>query len=573
MCCVTPYLGSRLSLTNPLRYEEHSFLSAVFFGIRVFGVLLSMLSRQCNRGTKLLQIKRALLSVSNKDGIVSLAKFLASKNVELISTGGTAKKLKDAGLEITPIEQVTGNPEAFAGRMKTLSFQISSSLLYRRGDADDEKQAKELGIEPIDLVVCNLYPFAEARARGADDAELIEEIDIGGPTMIRATAKNYTGLAVLTRPDQYAIAMDEMEQQGGLTLETRKKFSAQAFQMTAQYDSMIAEELSARFLGEPAKYFAFHQGKELRYGENPHQKATFYRDMNSKTPYIAGADILQGKALSYNNLVDADAAHRAMSDAFHAVNDKNKFAVCVVKHMNPCGLAVAGDCQQALELAWAGDPVSAFGGILAFSGEITLQAAEWLSDKFIEVLIAPSIDGEALKLFAKKKNLRILIAGVREEITGEQIFKTVSGGLLVQDEDEGLNEELQTVTKAKLPVEEDAFLRFGVASGKHLKSNAISLVIKTKDGAYQQVGAGMGQPNRIDSLRMLAAPRAAKYVEEKLLVSDAFFPFADTIDVAHECGIKAILQPGGSIRDKEVIDACDKYGIAMAFTGRRHFRH
>lgn len=522
----------------------------------------------------MLKIKRALLSVSNKEGIVSLAKFLQDNAVEIISTGGTKKKLEEAGITVTNIESVTGNPEAFGGRMKTISFPIASSLLFRRGHADDEKQAQELGIEPIDMVVCNLYPFAEARRKGASEAELIEEIDIGGPTMVRASAKNFAGVAIVTQPEQYAAVSEEMQKNdGALSIETRKRLAAQAFQMTAVYDGMIAEELGARFLDQKTKFLSLTDGRSLRYGENPHQEAVFYREPAAPAPYIAAANILQGKALSYNNLIDADAAHRVVSDAFHAVGDSNKFAVCVVKHLNPCGLAVADNCLQALELAWAGDPVSAFGGILSFSGEITMGAAEWLKDKFIEILIAPSIHEEALAILAKKKNLRILLAPVRDEKTGEIMLRSVSGGVLAQNEDEGCSEEIKTVTKAKLASDEPAFLRFGTIAAKHLKSNAIALVQKTDMGDYQLVGAGMGQPNRIDSLRMLAAPRAEGFQGEKLLVSDAFFPFADIIEIARDCGISSILQPGGSIRDDEVIQACDAAGIAMAFTGVRHFRH
>lgn len=522
-----------------------------------------------------IQIRRALISVSNKEGIIGFAQFLHNKGVEIVATGGTAKKLQGAGIPLSSLESITKNPEAFGGRMKTISFPMTSSILYRRDVEEDVATAEAMGIQPMDLVVCNLYPFAEAVQKNAGDAELIEEIDIGGPTMVRAAAKNFRFVAICTDPSQYADVMAEMEkEENALSLETRQKLAVLAFQQTSRYELMIAQELSKRFLKEDFSVLSLEKGVELRYGENPHQDAKFYRlPQFSQGPSIASAPILQGKALSYNNILDADAAHRSASDAYLAV-EKNKAVVAIVKHLNPCGLAAATTSLQALELAWAGDPVSAFGGILCFTRPLDIACVEWLGDKFIEVLVAPSIEPEAMALLAKKKNLRVMICAPKET-AGEKMLRSFSGGILIQNEDEGLDQELRCVTQKKFPDEMRALAHFGIMAGKHLRSNAIALVRKNKDGSLQLVGAGMGQPNRVDSLRALAGPRAKEKgkLGEMLLVSDAFFPFADIVESAHELGIQSIVQPGGSIRDNEVIEACDKFGIAMAFTGVRHFRH
>lgn len=520
-----------------------------------------------------IKIRRAILSVSDKDGLIGFAKFLVKSGVELIATGGTAQRLKESGIDFTPIEKITGNPEAFGGRMKTISFPFASALLFRRDNQDDVATAKQLGVQPIDLVVCNLYPFESAVKRGAPDAELVEEIDVGGPTMIRAAAKNHNSVAVCSKPSQYASVMREMDElQGALTFETRRKLAVEAFQLTAAYETAIASELSTRFLGEDLKFLRLEKGRELRYGENPHQKAMFYRAPaldGAEKFSIAGADVVQGKALSYNNLLDADAAHRAASDAHKATG---KPTVAVVKHLNPCGLASAGSSLEALELAWEGDPVSAFGGILCFTESFTADCAKWLEDKFVEVIVAPRCEPEAAAILAKKKNLRVLLCSPHP--SAGSVVRSVSGGVLWQDEDSGLDEEIKAVTKAPFPGELETLAHFGIMAAKHLRSNAVALVRK-RGGAYQLVGAGMGQPNRIDSLKALAAPRAQAKgkLSEMLLISDAFFPFADMIEASHELGLKAIVQPGGSIRDEEVIAACDKRGIAMAFTGKRHFRH
>ena len=526
------------------------------------------------------KIRRALLSVSDKTGILGMARFLVAKGVEVISTGGTAKALEEASIPYTPIERVTGNPEAFGGRMKSISFPVASALLYRRGHASDEAEAKQLGVQAIDLVACNLYPFAETVRAGGSDEDLIEKIDVGGPTMIRSAAKNFAAVTVAVDPSDYARLMEEMEREGGaITFELRRELALKAFSLTAEYDAMISKELSKRFSpnGAQVEWIKLSHGRELRYGENPHQAAKYYRsdDLRGASPAIAAANIIQGKPLSYNNVRDADAAHRSASDAWIA-HGKVASAVSIVKHMNPCGLAVASSSLEALELAWAGDSVSAFGSVIAFTSEVDADCAKWLQDKFVEVIVAPYIAPEALKIFAAKKNLRLLLCNPRPEVTGERTLVSVSGGILVQDEDEGMDAEVRSVTKAAFPKESMRLALFGVVAAKHLKSNGIALVRQNAQGCLELVGAGMGQPNRVDCIRLLAGPRAsAKNIPagEILLASDAFFPFADNVEEAHRLGIKKIVQPGGSIRDEEVIGAADRLGIAMAFTGRRHFRH
>ncbi len=525
---------------------------------------------------ELVKIRRALFSVSDKEGAIGFARFLADKGVEILSTGGTGKALEKSGIPFTPMEKITGNPEAFGGRMKTISFPFASALLYRRDNPEDVATAKKMGVEPVDLVVCNLYPFHEARARKAPDDELVEEIDVGGPTMIRAAAKNHKHVAVATDPSQYAKLMEEIDAQGGaLSLATRKNLAVHAFRLLATYDSAVAEELSSRFLGEETHYLALDHGKKLRYGENPHQHAIFYRDPRfGKQTSIASADILQGKALSYNNILDADAALRSASDALVAV-ESSKPVVAIIKHLNPCGLASGRSSLEALELAWEGDPVSAFGGILAFTHPFTAECAEWLGDKFVELVVAPSVEPDALALLAKKKNLRVLLCPPRKAGTKEILLRSVFGGVLAQDEDEGLDQDFKSVTKVGFPKEKLPLARFGVMACKHLRSNAIALVRSLPNGNFQLVGAGMGQPNRLDSIRALAGPRAKEKgpMGDLVMVSDAFFPFADGIEAAYGEGVRFVVQPGGSIKDNEVIEAADCLGMAMVFTGRRHFRH
>ena len=522
-----------------------------------------------------MKIKTALLSVSNKDNIIDLAKFLARNDVEIISTGGTAKKLIDSGIEITPIEKVTGNPEAFDGRMKTISFQIGSALLYKRDNQNHIEQANQLGIPSIDLVVCNLYPFDKVAANNEDLETLIENIDIGGPTMIRAAAKNFQSIAVLSNPNQYKEFMDSFE---NIELKQRKDWALNAFEMTARYDVMISQKLNQEFYSEEQRVSNVwsNEMKELRYGENPHQDAFFLPMENTKIASLSKANILQGKALSYNNMLDADAAWKSVCDAFYSIDSTDKYAVSVIKHLNPCGLAVAKSKETALEYAWKGDPVSAFGGIIAFSYEVDGKTATWFNDKFIEILMAPSFSTEAKEILSKKKNLRLIELTLRDRLQQEWSYRSVAGGMLIQQEDTYIDNEFQSVTKCSFAAERKELSSFGLMACKHLKSNAIALVHSFEEGGYWLAGAGMGQPNRIDSLRLLASERLKQKnidFSETILISDAFFPFRDSVDIANEYNIKFIVQPGGSIRDNEVIEACDEHGIAMVFTGKRHFRH
>jgi phosphoribosylaminoimidazolecarboxamide formyltransferase/IMP cyclohydrolase len=360
-------------------------------------------------------------------------------------------------------------------------------------------------------------------------------------------------------------------------LEQRKEFASAAFKTSSHYDTAIFKYFLDN--NELTEQINLSDGQILRYGENPHQQATIYSFNNTAMKNtLAGAKVLQGKALSYNNMLDADAAWKSVSDAYHAVSGiEKKVAVSVIKHLNPCGLAVSDNILKSLELAWAGDPVSAFGGIICFTAEITAEIANWLADKFIEIIIAPSFSDEAKEIFARKKNLRLLETPIKPEIAGEKLYRSVNGAMLVQDEDEGMDTEYKQVTKIAFSDKQLDLAQFGTQACKHLKSNAIALVSQNSDGSYWLTGAGMGQPNRLDSLRWLTIPRFEQKdnlnIEEAVLISDAFFPFKDSVEVANEYGIKYIVEPGGSIRDEDVIAACNEFGIAMVFTGKRHFKH
>ena len=516
-----------------------------------------------------LGIKRALISVSDKTGIDKIAKFLFEYKVELISTGGTKKYLEELGLPVTSVESLTGNPEAFGGRMKSISFQVSSGLLFRRYHEQDQKESKDLNIKPIDLVICNLYPFEKYMNQKSTEDVLIENIDIGGPLMLRAAAKNYESVTVLSGAHEYMNFMTHfMENKANTSFEFRRTQAVKTFVRIAEYDQAIASELTKNYLPE--------MNQTLRYGENPHQTASLRLTNNTDSQItLAKAQFIQGKELSYNNWMDADSAWRVMSDIAHA--NKDKQVTAVIKHANPCGLAATTDSFDSLMEAWNGDNISAFGGIIACSYTVEAKHAEFLTQNFIEVLIAPDFTPEALEVFTKKKNVRLLKTPLREYNQKETMMRSISGGILVQDEDERSlkSEEAKLVTKIPLSNHHQSLIDFGVIACKHLKSNGIALVAKTANG-FSLVGTGMGQPNRLDSLRLLAVHRAKMKnipMNEVLMISDAFFPFADSVDVCNEVGIKAIVQPGGSIRDNEVIAACDKYGISMVMTGVRHFRH
>lgn len=518
-------------------------------------------------------IRRALLSVSDKTGIVDLARTLAEKGVELVSTGGTAKALRDAGLMVRDVSDLTGFPEMMDGRVKTLHPMVHGGLLAVRDDAAHAAAMEEHGIGAIDLVVVNLYPFAQTVAKGADRPEVIENIDIGGPSMVRSAAKNHAYVAIVTDPADYAIVG-----RGETTLEGRKRLAAKAFAATATYDSMIArwfglEDQKEQF---PATLpFTLEAPTVLRYGENPHQQAAFYRPAGPSTPGIGQARQVQGKELSYNNLNDADAALELVSE----FRDADPTCV-IVKHANPCGVATGTTLADAYEAAFACDTVSAFGGIIALNRTLDAATAKAITGIFTEVVVAPDADEEAIALFAAKKNLRLLLTGtLPDPARGGLTAKTIAGGWLVQTRDNGVlsDDMLKVVTKRQPTAQELADCRFAWTVAKHVKSNAI---VYAKEGSTAGVGAG--QMNRLESARIAAwkakdaadkAGWAAPRTIGSAVASDAFFPFADGLLAAVEAGATAVIQPGGSIRDAEVIAAADEAGLAMIFTGMRHFRH
>jgi phosphoribosylaminoimidazolecarboxamide formyltransferase/IMP cyclohydrolase len=514
----------------------------------------------------LVKVKRALISVSDKTGIIEFCKFLSSQGVELISTGGTAKTLKEQNIPYTPIESITKNPESFGGRMKTISFQIGSALLFRRNLDSDVKEAASLGIQGIDLVVCNLYPFDQVARENKPLPDLIENIDIGGPTMIRAAAKNYVSVACLTSPADYSMVQTEIEKSGGTTLETRTHLALRTFTLIASYDLSIATELSRQF------------GKGLRYGENPHQRATLIpiHNTDSKSS-LATARFIQGKELSYNNFLDADQAYKCASELSSqpTLRSKKLFTSVIVKHGIPCGVAMHADPAKSLSLAWDADSVSAFGSVICLDYEVTETLAHWFKDRFVEVIIAPKFTDGAVKTFAAKKNLRLLEVALKSATSTEWTVRSINGGLLCQDEDMGTANELNTVTKKSISADLVDVSHFGLVVTKYLKSNCIG-IFGQKESGLVTISSGVGQPNRLDCITRLAGPRAHEKNEDlsrAVLVSDAFFPFRDSIEAAHTIGIHYIVQPGGSVRDPEVIEACNEFGIAMAFTGKRHFRH
>jgi phosphoribosylaminoimidazolecarboxamide formyltransferase/IMP cyclohydrolase len=518
------------------------------------------------------KIKRALISVSDKTGIVEFARFLEESGVEIISTGGTAKKLKEENIKVKDISEHTGFPEIMDGRVKTLHPKVHGGLLAVRDDEKHAKQMQENGIQDIDMVVVNLYPFEETVARGAEFDEVIENIDIGGPSMIRSAAKNHKYVTVIVNPERYEGVMDVMKQNDGHTSpEIRKALAAEAFSRTSVYDSAIANwfegQLGIQF---PENLSLVSKRKKvLRYGENPHQKAALYvYGDNSKS--AANAQVLQGKELSFNNILDADSA-------LEIVKEFEQPAAVIVKHNNPCGVAVGEDICEAFEKANNCDPVSAFGGIFAFNREVDSDTATKCAEIFCEVIIAPSFSDSAREIFAKKKNLRLLQVGEFEQgkISESINLKSIQGGLLIQESDNIVyNEaELKVVTDREPTKQEMNDLLFAFAVCKHVKSNGIVFV---KDGTT--VGIGAGQMSRVDSSRIGAwkAKETNKNTDSAkgaVMASDAFFPFADGLEAAAKEGVTAVIQPGGSMRDQEVIDAANKANIAMVFTGVRHFRH
>ena len=515
---------------------------------------------------------RALISVSDKTGIVELAKELTGLGVEIISTGGTYKKLKDEGVKAIEISELTGFPECLDGRVKTLHPIVHAGLLAMRSNPEHMKQLKELHIEPIDMVIVNLYPFkATIMKDGVTREDAVENIDIGGPTMLRAAAKNYQDVAVVVDPADYAVVLKELKENGSVSLDTKFYLMQKVFMHTSNYDTMIADYLKAERHDESLPEtltMTFEKVQDMRYGENPHQKAAFYREVGKKKGTLDMAEQLNGKELSFNNINDANGA-------LELLKEFDEPTVVASKHGNPCGVGSADTIEEAWDKAYAADKVSIFGGIVAINREVTASMAAKMKEVFLEVVVAPSYEEKALEIFREKKNVRVLRL---PDITVPQRanaldLKKVNGGLIVQGIDNKLvGDEVTTVTKRKPTDQEMEDLMFAWKMVKYVKSNGIALA-KNK----QSVGIGPGQVNRIWAAKQsmehaaeLIGPDATKGA---VLASDAFFPFPDCVEAAHEAGITAIIQPGGAMRDQLSIDKCDEYGIAMVFTGMRHFRH
>jgi phosphoribosylaminoimidazolecarboxamide formyltransferase/IMP cyclohydrolase len=509
--------------------------------------------------------KRVLISVSNKEGIVSFAKQLAELGVEIISTGGTKRALEEQGVPVISISDVTGFPEILDGRVKTLHPMIHGGLLAIREDASHRSQLEEHQIKPIDLVVVNLYPFQQTIAKSdVTFAEAIENIDIGGPTMLRAAAKNHQYVTVVVDPADYETVLQELKENGAVSKETNLRLAAKVFRHTAAYDAMIAEYLT-NTVGEEhpeSLTITFEKKQDLRYGENPHQSAAFYKKPLGSSFSIAAAKQLHGKELSYNNINDANAA-------LQIVKEFTEPAAVAVKHMNPCGVGVGTSVYEAFTRAYEADPTSIFGGIIALNREVDKETALKMHEIFLEIIIAPSFSAEAIEILTQKKNIRLLTIDFEAEKKKETFVVSVKGGLLVQDEDVyTLDDANITIPTKREPTEkewEDLKLAWKVV--KHVKSNAIVLA---KDG--MTIGVGAGQMNRVGAAK-IAIEQAGEKAQGSALASDAFFPMDDTVEAAAKAGVTAIIQPGGSIRDEDSIKKADEYGIAMVFTGVRHFKH
>ncbi len=516
----------------------------------------------------LTQPTRALISVSNKTGITEFAQKLHEQGVEIISTGGTFKKLQEAGMPAVEISDFTGFPEMMQGRVKTLHPLVHGGILGLRDDHASE--AEQNNIKWIDLVVCNLYPFAETIAKPDVTAEsAIENIDIGGPSMIRSAAKNVGWVTVVVDPSDYTPLLEEISSDG-ITFETRSNLQAKAFRHTASYDAIIANYFTKEKFPEDLS-LTYKKSYELRYGENPHQEGSVYQEINNTDHNLLNAEIIQGKKLSYNNLGDADGALATLKEFTEPT-------CVVVKHANPCGVATGSDMLDVFKRAYAADSLSAFGGIIAINRECTVDIAEEIINVYAEIVLAPSYENAALEILAKKKKMRVLalgknffflVGGGQEGVTSRQELKYIDGGLLVQDVDQQVitKEELTFPTETKPTEEEIKTMLFSWKVLKHVKSNGILLAKNNTT-----TGIGMGQVSRVDAVK-LAIRKAGEDATGSILASDAFFPFRDNIDEAAKAGIKAIIQPGGSIRDEEVIAACNEHGIAMVFTGKRCFKH
>jgi phosphoribosylaminoimidazolecarboxamide formyltransferase/IMP cyclohydrolase len=512
-----------------------------------------------------MNMTRALISVSNKEGLIPFVEGLTRLNVEILSTGGTKRLLEEAGIPVKSVSDVTGFPEILDGRVKTLHPNIHGGLLARRDLPDHLEQIKAHDIKPIDLVVVNLYPFKETISKSdVTHEEAVENIDIGGPSMIRSAAKNYESVTVVCDPTDYEPILEAMEKDGGSTASLRARLAAKAFRHTAAYDAVIAEYLT-REIGEtfPEQLTVTYEKKQgLRYGENPHQEAAFYVSPFEKQGTISGATQLHGKELSYNNIRDTDAA-------LQIVKEFSEPAVVAVKHMNPCGIGIGETVETAFKKAYAADPVSIFGGIVAANRVIDEATAAHLNEIFLEIIIAPGFTEEAFTLLSKKKNIRLLTIAFNEKEVADYVLTSVQGGLLIQDEDRhGLEDAELTYPTDRLPTEEEMrALQVAWKAVKHVKSNAIVLAKEDRT-----IGIGAGQMNRVGAAK-IAIEQAGELSKGAVMSSDAFFPMPDTVEEAAKAGVTAIIQPGGSVRDQESIDKANELGIAMVFTGVRHFKH
>lgn len=513
-------------------------------------------------------IKRVLISVSDKTGIVELAKELSGLGIDIISTGGTAKALNDTGINVINVSDITGFPECLDGRVKTLHPMVHGGLLAIRDNPLHMKQLKELNIEPIDMVIINLYPFKQTITKeNVELKEAIENIDIGGPTMLRAAAKNYQDVAVIVDPKDYSKVLEELKASGDISLKTKFNLAYKVFEHTSHYDTLITkylkEQLEEDFFPETLT-LTYEKAQEMRYGENPHQNAVFYREIGANKGNITSAKQLHGKELSYNNINDANGA-------LDLIKEFDEPSVVAVKHANPCGVASGDNIYDAYIKAYEADPVSIFGGIIAANREIDERTAEEINKIFVEIVIAPSYSDKALEILSQKKNIRIMeLAAISNKVpAGTYDMKKVAGGLLVQNYNNELFDvgNVKYVTELKPSDEQMEDLIFAMKVVKHTKSNGIVLA-KNK----QTIGVGPGQTNRIMAAK-IAIEYGGQRTKGAVLASDAFFPFPDCVEAAVAAGITAIIQPGGSLKDQDSIDACNKHGIAMIFTGMRHFKH
>ncbi|PHP45419.1 bifunctional phosphoribosylaminoimidazolecarboxamide formyltransferase/inosine monophosphate cyclohydrolase [Methanosarcinales archaeon ex4572_44] len=541
-------------------------------------------------------VKRALVSVSDKTGLVHFCRELKRFGVEIVSTGGTARVLNGAGISVLDVAKVTGFPEMMDGRVKTLHPLIHGGILGLRDNPIHVREAERAGIQFIDLLVVNLYPFQQTIEREEVSVpEAIEEIDIGGPAMVRAGAKNYEHVTVIVDPNEYRPIIEEISETGGVSFKTRKRLAVKAFRHTANYDGAIDTYLSRVLLGEDVLRLQFTDGRRLRYGENWHQKAELYIETGGKStgPSLARARQLHGKQMSYNNYVDSENAMQTIKELEETTD---QHAAVVVKHNNPCGLATGNTQLSAIRAAWTGDQISAFGSVLCFNKPLGLEAAEFLKGRFVEVILAPGFEPDALTFLQKKsRDLRLLeLPDMSEEIGSEHTYHHITGGVLRQTMNRGLYEKWETVTVHEFPKARWNLARFAIAACKHTKSNAVVIGCEYEPQSYALLGAGAGQPNRVDSIRKLALTKAEENIKtwheqnhvktsldeygkqilsESVLASDAFFPFPDSITHSAEAGIRYIVSPGGSIRDDEVIAEAERLGVSMIFTGMRHFSH